>query len=102
MPVAIVGCGYAQGLSRRLSGRCEMLVRGRRLPQIGRICMGMSILDARAMPDLRPDELAFPLGGEAAPGERSVDPAELAQKLETIPYEIICAIGSLNQRVYHA
>lgn len=102
MPIAIVACGYAQGLSRRLSGQCEMLARGRRLPQIGRICMGMSILDARKIPDLQAGELAFPLGGQAAPGERPITPAELARKLETIPYEILCSMGSLNQRVYHA
>lgn len=102
MPIAIVGCGYAQGLFRRLSGQCEMLVRGRRLPQIGRICMGMSILDAREMPDLQADELAYPLGGQAKTPESPISAAELAEKLETIPYEILCSMGSLNQRVYHA
>lgn len=102
MPIAVVACGYAQGLARGLSGRCEMLVRGRRLPQIGRICMGMCALDARLMPTLKPGELAFPLGGEAATGEKCVDACELAKKLDTIPYEILCLMGSLNPRTYEA
>lgn len=100
MRVAVVACGYATGLSRSLSGRMEMLVNGRRLPQIGRICMGMAMLDVSDDPEARPGDLAWLLGGEAAPGESAVTPYEMASALNTIPYEILCQMGRMNERVY--
>lgn len=96
MNVAVVSCGYSQGLARGLSGRCEMLVRGKRVPQIGRICMSMCMLDVDSVPDAAPGDLAWPLGG---PGD-GVDAWEMATKIDTIPYEILCLIGSLNIHEY--
>lgn len=100
MDVAVVSCGYSQGLARGLSGRTDMLVRGRRVPQIGRICMSMCMLDVSSMPDVAPGELAWPLGGVADAGTSPVDAWELAMKLDTIPYEFLCLMGSLNLREY--
>lgn len=100
MDVAVVSCGYSQGLARGLSGRCDMLVRGRRVPQIGRICMSMCMLDVSSMPDAAPGELAWPLGGPAAAETSPVDAWELAMKLDTVPYELLCLMGSLNLREY--
>lgn len=100
MDVAVVSCGYSQGLARGLSGRCEMLVRGRRVPQIGRICMSMCMLDVSSIPQIAPGELAWPLGGVAQAGTSPVDAWELAMKLDTIPYELLCLMGSLNRRLY--
>lgn len=100
MRVAVVACGYATGISRSLSGRMHMLVHGRRMRQIGRICMGMSMLDITDVPEARPGDLAWIMGGKAAPGEEAPTPWELANALDTIPYEILCQMGSMNERVY--
>ena len=100
MRVAVAAAGYATGYARALSGRVSLLVRGRRVPQVGRVCMSMLMLDVSAMPEATPGDLAWVLGGPAEPGERPVDAQELAQLLGTIPYEVLCLMGSLNPRVY--
>ena len=100
MRVAVVAAGYATGYARALSGRVSLLVRGRRAPQVGRVCMSMLMLDVSELPEVAAGDLAWVLGGPAEPGERPVDAQELAQLLDTIPYEILCLMGGLNPRVY--
>ena len=55
--------GYADGLFRTLSGKMEMLVRGRRVPQIGSICMDISVIDVSAVPDVKKVTLLHLLEG---------------------------------------
>ena len=100
MLVAVAAAGYATGYARALSGRVSLLVGGRRVPQVGRVCMSMLMLDVSDVPDTAPGDLAWVLGGPAEPGETPVDAQELAQLLDTIPYEILCLMGGLNPRVY--
>lgn len=100
MRVAVVAMGYATGYARALSGRVSLLVHGRRVPQVGRICMSMLMLDVSTVPESRPDDLAWVLGGPTEPGEHPVDAQELANLLDTIPYEVLCLMGGLNPRVY--
>lgn len=100
MTVAVAAMGYATGFARSLSGKASLLVRGRRAPQVGRVCMNMLMLDVSNIPQATPGDLAWVLGGPAAPGEKAVDAQELARLLDTIPYEILCLMGTLNPRVY--
>ena len=67
MRVAVVGAGYAVGYPRGASGRIHVLVNGRRAPQVGRICMGMFMVDVTGLP-ARAGDTAWLLGGPAAPG----------------------------------
>lgn len=99
--VAVVGIGYASGFARALSNRASMLVHGRRVPQVGRICMGLTMLDVTDAGPVRVGDLAWAVGGEAAPGQTPVTPQELADMLGTIPYEVLCLLGGMNERVYH-
>lgn len=99
--VAVIGAGYAAGISRGLSGKLSILINGKRCPQIGRICMGMLMADASAIPDLTSGASAWLLGGEAAPGQTPPTPQELADLQGSIPYEILCLAGSLNPRRFH-
>ncbi len=62
--------------------------------------MSMCMLDVSSMPDAAPGELAWPLGGPAAAETSPVDAWELAMKLDTVPYELLCLMGSLNLREY--
>ncbi len=100
MRVAVAAAGYATGYARALSGRVSLVVRGRRVAQVGRICMSMLMLDVSGLPQTAPGDLAWALGGPVEPGERPVDAQELARLLDTIPYEILCLMGALNPRVY--
>lgn len=100
MTVAVVAAGYATGYARSLSNRMDVLIHGRRAPQVGRICMSMLMADVSSLPETRAGDTAWLLGGAAAPGQRPVSAQEMADELGTVPYEILCLMGSVNPRVY--
>jgi len=95
--IATVPIGYGDGYSRALSNKGEVIIRGRRLPIVGRICMD------QLMVDLGPDGEAYNGDEVLLFGVKGSDylPVEsLCEKLGTIPYEILCMIGSRVPRIY--
>lgn len=100
MKIAVIGAGYATGFSRALSNRAHLLIHGIRARQIGRICMSMCMADITHIPQARVGDLAWIIGGPAEKGQRPVTVLEMAETLGTIPYEILCLVGSTNPRVY--
>ena len=97
MRSAVVPIGYADGLHRVLSGKIDMLVRGRRVPQIGRICMDMCMLDVTDVPDVREGDVVTFFGAD---GESCIPVEEQAEKAGTISYEMLCAMSSRVKRIY--
>jgi alanine racemase len=95
--IATVPVGYADGLHRNLSNRCDLLVRGRRCPQVGRITMDMSLLDVTALRGrvVLGDEVTI-IGRQ---GNEEITADELATKLETINYEVVSAISHRVPRI---
>ncbi|MEO1651992.1 MAG: alanine racemase, partial [Bacteroidota bacterium] len=92
--IATIAIGYADGFSRRLSnGKGEVLVNGKRVPVLGNVCMDMTMIDLMDVEAQEGDEVI--IFGE----ELSLD--HLAQKLGTIPYEILTSIGERVKRVYY-
>ncbi len=100
MRIGIVACGYANGVNRQLSNRMKVLVGGRLASQLGRICMGMFMVDLSQFPEIKTGERVWILGGKPDPGQTAPDAQQIAQMLGTIPYEVLCHMGSLNQRIY--
>lgn len=97
MRVAIVAAGYADAYSRGLSGRgAQMLIAGKRAPQVGRVCMQLCAADVSAMADVRPGDWAVLLGGS---GPLAISAEELAGWWGTISYEVFCLLG-MNRRVF--
>jgi len=99
IPCAIVTLplGYADGVPRITSGALELLHNGRRFEQVGRICMDM--LMVRAMQNDRIEVgSTFVLIGEDKGASISMD--EVAQKADTINYEIACDLGRRLERIY--
>lgn len=93
--IAIVAIGYADGLDRKLSnGNGYMLVNGKKAPIIGSICMDMTMIDVTEINCQEGDEVAV-FGGE-------LGIEILAEKLGTIPYEILTSISQRVKRVYYA
>jgi len=91
--IGIVPVGYADGLSRRLSnGRGYMLVNGQKAPIIGNISMDMCTLD---LTDINAEA-----GDEVIIFGKELPVTLLAEKLETIPYEIFSGIAARVKRVY--
>jgi alanine racemase len=91
--VATLPVGYADGYSRLLSNKAEVIVRGRRVPQIGTVCMDLTMADVSSLGDVLPGEEVVMFG-------RGLPVEELARKIGTISYEILCAIGKQVPRVY--
>jgi alanine racemase len=91
--VATLPVGYADGYSRLLSGRGEVLIKGHRVPLIGRVCMDMCMVDVSEVEDVQPGDEVI-LFGEGLP----VD--EIAEKIGTINYEIVCAVGKRVPRIH--
>lgn len=100
MRVAVIGAGYASGVSRALSNKMQLLIKGKRARQVGRICMSMLMADISDIPEARAGDAAWILGGQASPGEKPVTAQEMADSLNTIPYEVMCLLGALNPRIY--
>src|SRR3954454_23605298 len=94
--LAVVPAGYADGLDRRLAGRGYMLVRGRRAPIVGSVCMDMTTIDVTGM-DVAPGDEVVMVGEK---GEEAIVVGEIAASIGTIPYELLCRLGARIQRVY--
>jgi alanine racemase len=94
--IAVVPAGYADGLDRRLAGRGYMLVRGRRAPIVGSVCMDMTMIDVTGTEVAPGDEVVI-IGQQ---GDESLDVREIAASIGTIPYELLCRVGARIERVY--
>jgi len=95
--IASLPLGYADGYTRMLTGKAEALVDGVRVPVIGRICMDQCMIDVTGIEDVKVgDEVV--LFGKQKNSFISID--EVAEKLGTINYEVVCMIGKRIPRIY--
>lgn len=98
--LAVVPAGYADGLDRRLEGRGHVLVRGRRAPIVGSVSMDMLTVDVTDHGAVDPgDEVVF-LGSQGESAVQAIDAREIASWIGTIPYEVLCRLGSRVERRY--
>ena len=97
--IATLPIGYADGYSRRLSNQGEVLVRGRRARIAGVVCMDLTMADVSEIPGVQAGDEVVLLGKQ---GAEEIGAAEMAGWLETIPYEVLCAVGQRVPRVYHS
>jgi alanine racemase len=95
--LAVVPAGYADGLDLRLAGRGFMLVRGRRMPIVGSVCMDMTTIDVTGMQVAPGDDVV--IVGEQ--GTESIGVREVAAAIGSIPYELLCRVGSRIDRVFN-
>jgi alanine racemase len=95
--IATVPAGYADGLSRRLSNRGSMMIRGRKAPIVGRVCMDQTMVDVSAIPGVRAGDEVLLFGRDE---EGGLPVEEIASLLDTINYEIVCLVGKRVPRVY--
>ena len=83
--------GYGDGYPRILGNRASVLVKGRRAPLIGRVCMDMVMADVTDIPGVTLEDEVVLLGRQ---GEARITPDELAELAQTIPYEIMLGFAS--------
>jgi alanine racemase len=94
--IACLPVGYGDGYNRRLSNRGEVLVRGKRAPVVGRICMDVTMVDVTDVEDVSIGDEVVLLGGQ---GGDAITAEEIAEKIGTISYEILCMVGKRVPRV---
>lgn len=94
--IAVVGIGYADGVPRNLSNKIQVLVRGKRVQQIGAITMDQLILDISDVPQIQEGEIVTLLGQQ---GKEKISADEWANQLNTISWEIICGFKHRLPRV---
>ena len=98
MRIGVIGVGYADGYARAFSNRGQIMLRGRRVAVLGRVCMGMIFADFSGAPDAENGDTAWLLGG---PEPNAVTIHELSEAWGTISYEVFCLLGR-NTRSYGA
>ncbi|WP_299979159.1 alanine racemase [Desulfobacula sp.] len=95
--LASVPVGYADGFSRRFSSNGIMLVKGHRAPVVGRICMDQTMIDVGDIPGVNPGDEAVLIGSQ---GDETLGADELANRINTINYEIVSALTVRVKKVY--
>jgi len=94
--IAVLPVGYHEGYDRGLSGVAHVLVRGKRAPLRGRICMNMCMADVTDIPGVGLEDEVVLLGRQ---GDERITAEQLAQWCGTISYEIVCRVHPSLPRV---
>jgi alanine racemase len=95
--IATVPIGYHDGYRRGLSNKARALVGGNYVPVVGRMSMDWTILDVTDVPNVEVDDEVVFIGHQ---GDLEIRAEELAQKLDTISYEVTCGISARVRRLY--
>jgi alanine racemase len=98
--IAVVPAGYADGLDTRLSGRGVVLIRGKRVPIVGAVSMDMITVDVTDAGDVQPGDEVVILGRQGDASWQAIDAREVAAAIGTIPWEIVCRLGTRIERRY--
>jgi alanine racemase len=94
--IAVLPIGYADGVSRKLTNKGEVLIRGKRYPMVGTVTMDHIMTDVGSDPIETGDEVI--VWGESPQG--TIEALEVAEKIGTIAYELTCAVSRRVKRVY--
>lgn len=93
--IATLSLGYADGYDRRFSnGKGYVIIQGKKAPIIGNICMDMCMVDVTDIEDVK-------AGNEAIIYGEGISLKELAERIETIPYELLTNISARVKRIYY-
>ena len=95
--VAVIPIGYADGYSRLLSNCGEVLIRGEKAPVIGVVCMDLTMADVTDVDGVKAGDEVVLIGRQ---GKESITAEDIAEKIGTISYEVLCRIGQRVPRIY--
>lgn len=94
--VGVLAIGYADGIPRSLSGQGFVLVRGKKTPVVGRICMDQTMIDLTDVPEVTEGDIATLIGTD---GSEEIKAVELAQMAGTITNELLSRLGGRLTRI---
>jgi alanine racemase len=95
--IAVLSAGYGDGLPRSMSNRGKVLIQGKRVDIVGRVCMNMTMCDVSGVRDAMPGSEVVFLGSQ---GKETITGDDVASWTETISYEIFCSLGVGNRKEY--
>ncbi|MDE0504559.1 MAG: alanine racemase [Candidatus Poribacteria bacterium] len=95
--LAILPIGHFDGYDRGLSNKADVLIRGKRCPVAGRVCMNQTVVNVSGVPGARVGDEVVLLGKG---GEEEITAEELADKIDTVVYEIVTRINPSLPRVF--
>ena len=95
--IATLPIGYADGYSRHLSNQGEVLIRGKRVPVVGKVCMDFVMVDVSDLPKVSIGDEVILMGSQ---GREQITAEEVAEKIGSISYEVLCSIGKRVPRIY--
>jgi alanine racemase len=95
--IATLPIGYADGYNRLLSNRGEVLIHGKRAPVVGVVCMDFIMVDVTSIPGVSIGDEVILMGKQ---GKEEISAEEIAEKVNSISYEVLCSIGKRVPRVY--
>ena len=95
--IAVIPVGYADGYNRLFSNNSFVLVKGKRAPVAGKICMDLTMIDVTEIDDISEGEEVVLLGQQ---GDDIITAKELSTRINTIPYEIITSLGNRAKKEY--
>jgi len=95
--LAVLPIGYKDGYPRLLSNQGEVLIKGKRAPIRGRVCMGQTIVSVDHIEDVEIGDEVVLIGRQ---GEEEISAAEIADLTGTINYEIVCNLSERLEKVY--
>jgi alanine racemase len=99
--IATVPMGYADGLSRHISGRGHVLVRGKRAPVVGAVSMDMAMVDVTGVAGAAVRDEVVIMGAQEGPmGRDAIDADEIAEAAGTIPWEVMTSVSRRVPRFY--
>jgi alanine racemase len=95
--IATLPIGYADGYSRHLSNKGEVLIRGTRVPIVGVVCMDMVMVDVTEVAGVSLGDEVVLMGSQ---DNKHITAEEIAKKIGTISYEVFCGISPRVPRIY--
>ena len=95
--VATVPVGYADGYRRSLSGKFYVLIRGKKAPILGRVCMDHMMVDVTDIPDVTPRDQVVLVGRS---GDEEITMEQIAAAADSFNYEFVCGISRRVPRIY--
>ena len=95
--IATIGCGYGDGYPRALSGKGRVLIHGKSVPILGRVCMDQFMVDVTGIDDVAVEDEVTLIGRD---GDEMITVEEAAAMAGSFNYEFVCDIGQRAERVY--
>ncbi|NOX88185.1 MAG: alanine racemase [Calditrichaeota bacterium] len=95
--IAVIPAGYADGYNRRFTNKGTVLIRGKRYPVVGTVCMDQFMVDLGPATDVKIGDEVVIFGKQ---GKEHIKIIEIAKTLQTIPYEVTCWISRRVPRIH--